>query len=129
MTNSDDDYIKAGAELLLKGAKMINKSCPTCFSPLYEYNKKIYCVKCKQEYVLVDSPSQMPNQQFSAPSRSSNTVSQSPPSSSVLSETAKVLQEKIAALNSELRVATDPQKIAEITTVIKNLVETLKSLS
>ena len=47
--------IKAGADLLFKGWKMLNKACPVCVEPIYEKEGKVVCVKCKQEYIMVDS--------------------------------------------------------------------------
>ena len=36
------------AEYLLKGAKMLGKSCPECGSPLFTVNGETYCVVCRE---------------------------------------------------------------------------------
>jgi UPF0148 protein len=37
------------AEYLLKGAKMLAKTCPTCGSPLFVYKGRTFCVTCELE--------------------------------------------------------------------------------
>jgi UPF0148 protein len=36
------------AEYLLKGGKMLEKTCKTCGCPLFEYKKKTFCVVCAE---------------------------------------------------------------------------------
>jgi len=37
------------AEILLKGGKMLNKSCPKCNAPLFQYQGRTFCAKCGWE--------------------------------------------------------------------------------
>jgi len=37
------------AEYLLKGAKMLSKTCPACGSPLFTYKDRTFCVLCETE--------------------------------------------------------------------------------
>lgn len=37
------------AEYLLKGGKMLSKTCPVCHSPLFEYKGETICVVCREE--------------------------------------------------------------------------------
>jgi UPF0148 protein len=37
------------AEYLLKGGKMLAKSCPDCSSPLFEYKGETFCVVCRED--------------------------------------------------------------------------------
>lgn len=37
------------AEYLLKGAKMLSKTCPTCGSPMFTYKDRTFCVLCESE--------------------------------------------------------------------------------
>ncbi|MBA7589052.1 hypothetical protein ES708_31126 [subsurface metagenome] len=72
---TEDEVIRAGAEILLKGGVMLSKACPDCFSPLYKLQGKTLCVKCKKHFILVDTEQEM-------------TKSSSPPvSSSALPQT------------------------------------------
>ena len=50
---TNDEVIRAGAEILLKGGIMLSKACPDCFSPLYKIQGKTLCVKCKKHFILV----------------------------------------------------------------------------
>jgi len=47
MVQKKDDEIMA--EYLLKGGKMLEKSCPVCGCPLFEYKKKTFCVVCAEK--------------------------------------------------------------------------------
>ena len=38
--------IKDMADILLKGGKMLNKSCPKCNAPLFKYQDRTFCAKC-----------------------------------------------------------------------------------
>lgn len=45
-TKSPDEIM---AEYLLKGGKMLSKTCPVCHSPLFEYKGETRCVVCQEE--------------------------------------------------------------------------------
>ena len=47
MAERKDDEIMA--EYLLKGGKMLEKTCPVCGCPLFEYKKKKFCVVCAEK--------------------------------------------------------------------------------
>ncbi len=135
-SEDQDDSISAGAELLLKGWKMLNKACPVCVEPLYENDGKVVCVKCKKEYILVDSKSEFPHTKTSAVKDSANSIptkdyssfdfSSLPPT---LADTAKIILVKITNLSAKLEQASDPKEIAEISSSIKSLVDSLRSLA
>ncbi len=42
----EEDKIKSMTRLLLSGAKMLDKHCGKCGSPLFEKNNKIICPVC-----------------------------------------------------------------------------------
>jgi UPF0148 protein len=59
MPERKDDEIMA--EYLLKGGKMLEKSCPACGCPLFEYKKKTFCVVCAEKKpVAVATPASPP---------------------------------------------------------------------
>ena len=135
--SKSDDSVKAGADLLLKGWKMLNKACPSCVEPLYEKEGKVVCVKCKKQYVMVDSKTDFPKNQESDPSKDmpisisqkthpSFDISSLPPE---LAESAKIILEKISVLNEHLKSETDPKKITELSKSIKSLTESPCSLT
>ena len=37
------------ADILLKGGKMLNRSCPECNAPLFRYQDRTFCAKCNWE--------------------------------------------------------------------------------
>ncbi|TET74558.1 MAG: hypothetical protein E3J43_09710 [Candidatus Heimdallarchaeota archaeon] len=135
-SKESDASVAAGADLLLKGWKMINKACPVCVEPLYEKDGKVVCVKCKKEYVLVDSKSDMPvtktsGAQQQAASSSPNNFSSYDFSSlpPALADTAKIMLEKITDLNAKLKESSDPKEIEEISSSIRSLIDSLHSLN
>lgn len=135
-SKESDASVAAGADLLLKGWKMINKACPVCVEPLYEKDGKVVCVKCKKEYVLVDSKSEMPptktlEVQQSAASSSPNNFSSYDFSSlpPALADTAKIMLEKITDLNAKLKESSDPKEIEKISSSIRSLIDSLHSLN
>jgi len=134
-----DDSIKAGADLLLKGWKMMNKACPECIEPLYEKEGKVVCVKCKKDFVLVDSSSELPREQSNKITQTTKTphnhtskglmdfnLDNLPPA---LADTAKVILVKITDLKGRLQDSTDSTEIAELSSSIKSLIDTLRSLN
>jgi uncharacterized Zn finger protein (UPF0148 family) len=135
-SEEQDDSIAAGAELLLKGWKMLNKACPACVEPLYEKDGKVVCVKCKKEYIMVDSKSDLPHDKTSVDKDSPRRVSSNDFSSfdfsslpPALSDTAKIMLVKITDLNAKLEETSDPKEIAEISSSIKSLIDSLRSLT
>ncbi len=63
MPERKDDEIMA--EYLLKGGKMLDKACPTCGCPLFEYKKKTFCVVCAEKKPVSRQrlfPRQLPRQ-------------------------------------------------------------------
>lgn len=44
------------ADYLLKGAKMLAKTCPACHAPLFEYKGERFCVVCDQAAVSGAEP-------------------------------------------------------------------------
>jgi UPF0148 protein len=54
MPERKDDEIMA--EYLLKGGKMLDKTCPACGCPLFEYKKKTFCVVCAEKKPAAAAP-------------------------------------------------------------------------
>ncbi|MCE7741764.1 MAG: hypothetical protein GOP50_04845 [Candidatus Heimdallarchaeota archaeon] len=138
-SNDSDASIKAGADLLLKGWKMLNKACPDCVEPLYEKDGKVVCVKCKKNYVMVDSVADIPQNNQSNQAHNNQTQSSSLPNSvssfdfsslpSALADSAEIMMNKLSDLNARLKEANDPKEIAELSSSIRSLVDSLRSLT
>lgn len=147
MDKSEEPYdpIKAGAEILLKGGTMLNKACPTCKSPLYKYQGKILCVKCRKQYILVDDATnpeiakklasqQFPSEQSQSTSQSSIDIEQKAQQtgnviSVNLNPTISILTKKLENLTQNLENETDPEKIIELTKAIKEIGTAIRELS
>jgi len=54
-----DEVIQIMSNLLLKGAKMLGKSCTKCGTPLFEYKGQTFCPKCD----VYDKQSEQKSQQ------------------------------------------------------------------
>ena len=141
-SDDSDEQVKLGADLLLKGWVMLNRACPTCYQPLYQKKDRVVCVKCKQDYILVDSPSEIPEQQGKNTQETVSSVSSDNSSTQsnlssfdfsslppALVDTAKILLEKIENLNVQLKETTDPKEITDVSNSIRSLVDSLRSLT
>jgi uncharacterized Zn finger protein (UPF0148 family) len=135
--SKSDDSVKAGADLLLKGWTMLNKACPSCVEPLYEKEGKVVCVKCKKQYIMLDSKTDFPKDQEKDLSKEKpNSISQRIPTSfdisslpPELAESAKIVLEKISVLSERLKSETDLKAITEISKSIKSLTDSLRSFT
>ena len=138
-SNDSEESIRAGADLLLKGWVMMNKACPDCMEPLYEKEGKVVCVKCKKQYIMVDSVADIPKKNQTSVAQSNQTSSADLPNSvslfdfsslpPALVDTAKTMMHKISDLNARLKETTDPKEIGELSSSIRSLVDSLRSLS
>lgn len=139
---ANDEVIRAGAEILLKGGVMLSKACPDCFSPLYKLQDKTLCVKCKKHFILVDAEQEIPKP--SSPPASSTALPQTdssyikmqktpfsydfsnlPPE---LSETASILLAKLSELNKKLKETSSPEEISQLSSSIRSILESLQTL-
>ena len=103
-----DDVTKRAAQLLLKGAKMLQIACPICHQPIYQLqDSTMLCVQCDRnvefatsEYVPITSSQQKITKEL---------ISDNP------------IQQKIEQLSLLLQAETDPQKIVEYAETIRKL--------
>ena len=51
----EDKKISEAAELLYKGAKMLQFHCQDCGLPLFKHEGKTFCPGCKVEYEIVEN--------------------------------------------------------------------------
>lgn len=66
------------ADYLLKGAKMLAKTCPECHAPLFEYKGKQFCVACMEAEKEAESEPIQQQGQAPAPGIAQNTAALSP---------------------------------------------------
>jgi len=97
------EALERAAKLLLEGAVMLRESCPVCVNPLYKKRDgSLYCSKCDKKVVREEDLQQ-------------EKESAAPP------ETNSPIQSKIDALSTELQNADDPERIVELSEMIRKL--------
>ncbi len=131
-----DNHIKKGAEILLKGGKMLDKACPNCSLPLYQYKNSVMCVQCEQDYQFItttknkiefDEKTAFTTNATNVAFRSNKQVLSEPPPAFIV-ESEQILSEKIRYINKLLKETFELEKINELTVVLKTLVTTWKKL-
>jgi UPF0148 protein len=139
MPEKKDDEIMA--EYLLKGGKMLEKSCPVCGCPMFEYKKKTFCVVCTEKDAaakLAKNNTKVP----SAPSTASHSHEHDTSCScggdheaepcSCEGEEGGMLAEEIAmtvhALCERINNEKDPHHILTLMTAVKTGTEALEIL-
>ncbi len=135
-----EEHVKSGAELLLKGAEMLNKACPQCRSPLYKYQDRIICPSCKKNYKFVETSEELEQIKMAQKHQQSNLTSNAIQSTQISSrndviisshsfeQTAKILQKKIQQINNKLETSVDPNEIKELSEALNSLIKALKQL-
>ncbi len=132
MPGKKDDEIMA--EYLLKGGKMLEKVCPTCGCPLFEYKKKTFCVVCAEKKPSAAAPVS-PDAAPPAASPSTRGV-RAPPaipaSSSPLSPEAELLSRELAGtilvLCQRIKNDDDPDRCLAFMDAVKIGTEALVNL-
>ena len=98
----DSEALERAAKLLLDGAVMLRESCPVCVNPLYKKRDgSLYCSKCDKKVVKEED------------------LQQEKSASSL--ETSSPIQSKIDALSTELQNTDDPERIVELSEMIRKL--------
>jgi len=126
-TKTSDEAIKRAAELLLKGATMLNKVCPKCKTPLYKYKGRIICPTCEIEYVIVDNKGEIREKEKEnvikkemARKRKTEEIR--------YNEVTETLEMKLQELTEKLEKSQEPKEIEEIARAIKSVGEAIKVL-
>ena len=100
------------AELLRTGAKMLDKSCPECSSPLFQLKSgEIWCGNCQRRVVIVQE----------GKGTATETGLQ-------LDSLEKALMAKVSSLTIRLAAEEETGKLKEITEVIDSLLSSLEKL-
>jgi len=111
------------AEYLLKGAKMLAKTCPACGSPMFTYKDRTFCVMCE----LIDEKSRetakkQPRQPVELPKGETRASAPATGLASALETTLITLSERIAC-------EPDPERCLSLMNTIKIGIEALNLLS
>ncbi len=104
--------MKEMAELLRSGARMLDKSCPECGSPLFQLQSgEIWCANCQRRVVIVKEGEEA---QVEAGLR--------------MESVERALVEKIASMSAVLEKEEDPGKLKEAAEALDALMASLERL-
>jgi len=111
------------AEYLLKGAKMLAKTCPTCGSPLFTYKDRTFCVMCELED---EKSSEKTKKSIKKPVELQKGESRALSSTTGL---AYALETTLITLSERIASEPDPDRCLSLMNTVKKGIEALKLLS
>ncbi|MCD6264064.1 hypothetical protein J7L60_06635 [Candidatus Bathyarchaeota archaeon] len=101
------------ANLLKSGARMLNRACPVCGTPLFQLpSGEIWCISCDKRVVIVKEGER---------------------EGAVLKpllweELEETLLMKLREVNMRMRVEEDPEELQRLTRLVSSLLEALEGL-
>lgn len=102
--------MKGMVELLRSGAKMLDKSCPECSSPLFQIKSgEIWCANCQRRVVIVKEGEEAAAE-----------------AGMELESLERTLVKKIASMKTIIADENDPAKLKEATEVLDALLSSLE---
>ncbi len=123
----DKSKIATVADLVRRGATVLQAPCPRCGSVQIRYKGKIYCTK-EDDLAAIDSSST----QQSAPVEEPSAKNQNGAASVQLSQSSdsvrKLLEEKLSTVSKQLDNTTDVDEQSRLLDLISKYVETLEKL-
>jgi UPF0148 protein len=119
---TDDEIM---AQYLLKGGKMLAKTCQKCGSPLFEYKGETFCVVCRERGVSQESAKGQP-----APMGAAGQAGQGPPAVRVESGTiGPALEAALVSICARIENEPDPERVLVLMRAVKTGVSVLSLLS
>ncbi|UCD46153.1 MAG: hypothetical protein JSV27_04995 [Candidatus Bathyarchaeota archaeon] len=102
--------MKEMAELLRSGARMLDKSCPECNSPLFQLKSgEIWCANCQRRVVIVQEGEESAAE-----------------AGMELESLERALVNKIASMRTLIANENEPAKLKEATEVLDSLLSSLE---
>ncbi len=131
--------LKRAAQLMLKGAKMLDVACPQCSAPLYQKDDKLLCANCNREIRVENedktgSSQEMNSQEEDEKGQRTRATTRKPATgrtkgtSSQFDAVRKILSRKINGLAEEIDNARDPDEIARLAEAISHLSQAIVDL-
>jgi uncharacterized Zn finger protein (UPF0148 family) len=105
-----NEQIKKMAELLRSGATMLQETCPTCSSPLFKYEGKVFCVKCGPQSQIATEPAKSTNLEM------------------IVSQMTSTILNKLEKLNDEVNKTVDFNNLYKLAKIILTLLRGLEHL-
>lgn len=118
---ADRAAAKQMSELLLQGARMTDRHCPTCGSPLFEEDDELFCPTCEQA-VAESAPEEEP--QPAPDEQSSDTTAVTVQDGSPREHLRTVIQRETA----KAAASEDPRRTTEHLEAAKQAIEILSAL-
>jgi len=115
-----EDDIMAGH--LLKGGKMLSKSCPSCGCPLFEIKGETFCVVCREEETARGKTSGAAIPERTGIPEKTVKAGQSSP------DLASSLEETLIAVCLRMREEKDPGQVLVLANAVKSGIEALRLL-
>lgn len=113
------------AEYLLKGGKMLAKTCQVCGAPLFEYKGETKCVVCEEKKTPLQATQEPPGIQATQPQR----VAGSPASSPVSDQIKEELAITILSLCRRIREESEPDRCLVLAECVRKSAEALRQVS
>jgi UPF0148 protein len=114
---SEDEIM---AEYLLKGGKMLSKTCPSCGCPLFDYKGETLCVVCSEEQAGLKEKKTQGREKAGLAKRSEQPAKAGTGKASDLVNT---MEETLASLAIRVRDEPDPEQILILMNAIKRGIE------
>jgi UPF0148 protein len=111
------------AEYLLKGAKMLAKTCPACGSPLFTYKDRTFCVMCELENEKETDKTKKVMKKSAELSKIENRECAS------ATGLACALETTLITLSERIACEPDPDRCLSLMNTVKKGIEALKLLS
>lgn len=113
----DDEKTKQNtkrmADLLKSGARMLDKICPVCSSPLFQLrNGEIWCANCDKRVVILKEGER------------EGTI----PKPVLWEELEDTLLMKLNEINSKMREKQDPDELQQLVRITSSILEALENL-
>jgi UPF0148 protein len=110
------------ADYLLKGGKMLSKTCTTCGCPLFDYKGETFCVVCREEQDVEQEKKTQPGGKGAPAMKKERAENEhegrSPDLESSIEETVRVLSFRV-------REEPDPERVLILMNAIKKGIEVL----
>ena len=107
------EVLKRMADMLKQGATMLDLQCPVCSSPLFRLRSgEIWCFNCQKRVVIVREGERL----------------LTAASDILLGSLEETLLEKLRELDQILKNEKDPTKLAELGSVLSNLLDNLEKV-
>ncbi|MFX1537799.1 MAG: Sjogren's syndrome/scleroderma autoantigen 1 family protein [Promethearchaeota archaeon] len=108
-----NDQVRQMSQLLLKGATMLQESCPDCKVPLFKFKDQTFCPSCKKKVIFAKSDTEAEKIQTS----SSNEL--------IIQQLEAHLYGKIERYSQDLMMSEKLSDISQILQVIDQILSAL----